>query len=66
MSYVEGFYKSTVSIARWSDVYRTAYYLVQVCVNLHSQGGAAIVKGKSLSTHTALLKFLILRPRGRF
>ena len=52
-SFVEGTSKRTVSLARWSEVYLAGYYLVQVCVNLHSQGGAATVKGKSLSTLAA-------------
>ena len=51
-SHVEGTYKRTVSLARWSEIYLAGYYLVQVCVSLHSQGGAATVKGKSLSTLT--------------
>ena len=55
-SYVEGSYRRAISIARWSDIYLAGYYLVQVCVHLHSQGGAATVKGKSLSTLTVLLR----------
>ena len=52
-SYVEGSYRRANSIARWSDIYLAGYYLVHLCVHVHSQGGAAIVKGKSLSTLTA-------------
>ena len=55
-SYVENNYKKAVSLTRWSDIYLAGYYLAHVCLNLHSQGGAATVKGKSLSTLTALLK----------
>ena len=55
-SYVEGDYKRAASIVRWSNIYLAGYYLVQACVNLHSQGGAAVVKGKSLSIFTTLLK----------
>lgn len=46
LSYVEGDMKTAISLSRWADVYLAGYTLVQACLNLHSQGGAATVPGK--------------------
>lgn len=46
MSYVEGDSKTGISLSRWANVYLAGYNLVQACLNLHSQGGAATVLGK--------------------
>lgn len=37
---------TALSLLRWGDIYLAGYTLVQACLNLHSQGGAATVIGK--------------------
>ncbi|KAL9074319.1 MAG: hypothetical protein Q9161_002305 [Pseudevernia consocians] len=43
LSHVDGNSKTALSLSRWADVYLAGYTLVQACLNLHSQGGAATV-----------------------
>lgn len=47
LSYVEGKSKTAVSFSRWADIYLAGYSLIQACLNLHSQGGAATIIGVS-------------------
>ena len=54
MNYVDGRSKRGTSLSRWVDIYLAGYNLMQACLNLHSQGGAATIGGKSL---TAPLKY---------
>ena len=46
LSYVEGNSRSALSLSRWEDIYLAGYTLVQACLNLHTEGGAATVIGK--------------------
>ena len=63
MSYVEDDHKRAFSLSRWADVYLAGYTLVQLCLNLHSQGGAATIIGKQLASLAACLDPFRLRPR---
>ena len=46
LSYVDGNSKTGLSFSRWANVYLAGYTLVQTCLNLHSQGGAATINGR--------------------
>ena len=46
LSYVDRDTKTGFSLSRWADVYLAGYTLIQACLNLHSQGGAATVISK--------------------
>ena len=46
LSHAEGDSRTRLSLSRWADIYLAGFYLVQACLDLHSQGGAAIVNSK--------------------